>query len=277
MVGYLRVLGIKKMKKLRINHALKANLHFFDQEDFIFQKSLQDKVILVTGASKGIGNVVAKNYAKAGATVILLGRNISELTKLYDEIEEAHFPKPAMYPFNLATAASSDFEDLAMNIDQHFGKLDGLLLNAAELGILTPIEHYPIDLWQQVLQVNLTSNFLLCRSLIPLLKQSSSASIIFTSANMKPKPKAFWGAYAVSKCGVDALKNILSEELATTSSIRVNSINPQAVKTTLRRKAYPAEDAHNLPLPEDIMSTYLYLMSEDSRDVTGQRFEIANF
>ena len=253
---------------------LTTNLHLFDQEDFIFQKSLQDKVILVTGAAKGIGNAAAKNYAKAGATVILLSRNISELTKLYDEIEEAGLPKPAIYPFNLATAVPTDFEELTTNIDQHFGKLDGLLLNAAELGTLTPIEHYPIEQWQQVLQVNLTSNFLLCRSLIPLLKLSSSASIIFTTADVRPKPKAFWGAYAVSKCGVDALKNILSEELATTSSIRVNSINPQVVKTALRRKAYPAEDTNFLPLPEDIMSTYLYLMSEHSLDITGQNFDI---
>ena len=144
--------------------------------------SLNNRVVLVTGASKGIGRSVAKAYAKQGATVILLARSIPELESLYDEIDEAGYPTAAIYPFNLANAAPKDYEDLAANIEKHFGRLDGLLHNAAILGSLTPIEHYPLEQWYQVLQVNLNSAYLLSHVTLPLLKKSSDASIIFTTA-----------------------------------------------------------------------------------------------
>ncbi len=233
---------------------------------------LKNRVILVTGASRGIGRSAAKTFATYGATVILLARTVKKLETLYDEIVEAGHPLPAIYPFNLANATPKDYEDLRQNIESHFGKLDGLLHNAAELGTLTPIEHYPIEQWAHVLQVNLNSAFLLTQATLPLLKRSENASIVFTTADEGLKGKAYWGAYGVSKFALNGLMQTLAQELETNTNIRVNSINPNKVRTTLRASVYPAENIKDLPLPEAIMTHYLYLMGPDSGDIRGQIF-----
>lgn len=227
-------------------------------------------MILVTGASRGIGRAVAKTFAAHGATVILLARSIKPLESLYDEIEAAGSPKPAIYPLNLANATPKDYEDLHQNIEKHFGKLDGLLHNAAHLASLTAIEHTSIEHWYHVLQVNLNSAFLLTKASLPLLKKSEDASIIFTSDKVGQKAKAYWGAYAVSKFACEGLMQVLADELEINTNIRVNSINPGIVRTTLRTSAYPAENALEHPTPDQVVSTYLYLMGEDSKGVTGQ-------
>ncbi len=225
---------------------------------------LYDRVILVTGASRGIGRAVAKAYASHGATVILLARSVDKLEILYDEIEKEGLPTPAIYPLNLATATPKDYQDLMENVDTHFGRLDGLLHNAAMLGTLTPIEHYPIEQWLQVLQVNLTSAFMLTQATIPLLKRSKDASIIFTTADEGIEGKAYWGAYGVSKFGIQGLMQTLAEELEANTNIRVNSINPHKVHTKLRQSAYPGENSKELTKPEDLIKQYLYLMGTDS-------------
>jgi len=231
---------------------------------------LSNRVILVTGASSGIGRVVAKTFAAHGATVILLARSVKKLETLYDEIEQAGYPTPAIYPFNLATATPNDYQDLRQNIETHFGRLDGLLHNAAMLGALTPLEHYALEQWYQVLQVNLNSAFLLTQATLPLLKLSSDASIVFTSANEGKQGKAYWGAYGVSKFGIEGLMQILADELETNTTIRVNSINPVRMRTSLRASAYPAENTATLPLAETLLPRYLYLMGPDSQGVQGQ-------
>ncbi len=236
---------------------------------------LKGRVILVTGASQGIGREAAKLFAKYGASVILLARTVKKLEILYDEIEQAGFPTPAIYPMNLANAAPKDYEDLYKNIETHFGKLDGLLHNAAMLGTLTPIEHYTIEQWYQVLQVNLNSAFLLTQATLPLLKRSEDASIVFTSANEGFQGKAYWGAYGVSKFAIQGLMQTLANELEAHTAIRVNSINPIKVKTALRKNAYPAENNSSLPLPQDILSQYLYLIGPDSGGITGKNFDVA--
>jgi len=233
---------------------------------------LQDRIILVTGASEGIGRTIAKAYAAQGATVILLARSVPKLESLYDEIEGAGYPKPAIYPMNLANATPTDYEALRDNIDRYFGRLDGVLFNAAFLGSLTPIEHYPIEQWYQVLQINLNSPFLLTHAVLPLLKRSKEASILFTSCEVGHKAKAYWGAYAVSKFGCEGLMQVLADELETNTSIRVNSINPGIIKTRLRRNAYPGENPEHLTSPEELIPTYLYLMGPHSREVNGQCF-----
>jgi NAD(P)-dependent dehydrogenase (short-subunit alcohol dehydrogenase family) len=235
-------------------------------------KLLEDRIILVTGASRGIGRAVAKAYAKNGATVILLARNVKQLENLYDEIEKAGYPKPAIYPFNLATATIRDYEDLFKNIENHFGRLDGILHNAADLGSLTPLEYYPIEQWYQVLQVNLNSTFLLTQVTLPLLKLSDHASVVFTTADVAENARAYWGAYAVSKFGLKGLMQILNQELEVNTHIRVNSIDPGKVRTSLRASAFPGENPKNLPMPEEIVSTYLYLMGKESRAVRGKHF-----
>ncbi len=231
---------------------------------------LQNRIILVTGASSGIGRTAAKTFATYGATVILLARSVPKLETLYDEIVTAGFPTPAIYPLNLATATFQDYQDLKTNIQDKLGALDGLLHNAGELRTLTPIEHYPLEQWLQIMQTNLTSAFLLTQAALPLLKKSKDASIVFTSAPEGEQGKAYWGAYGVSKFGLQGLMQTLSKELETNTNIRVNSINPVKVRTRLRMNAYPAENSEALVLPQEIMSTYLYLMGKDSQGIQGQ-------
>jgi NAD(P)-dependent dehydrogenase (short-subunit alcohol dehydrogenase family) len=233
---------------------------------------LNDRVILVTGASRGIGRTVAKAFATHGATVILVARTIPQLESLYDEIESLSGPTPAIYPFNLANATPKDYEEMKINIENQFGKLDGILLNAAMLGGLTSIELMPIEQWYHVLQVNLHSSFLLTRTLLPLLKKSQDASIIFTSADVGKKARAYWGGYAVSKFGGEALMQILADELEINTSIRVNSINPGKIKTKLRKEAYPFENQQTLKSPDTILDYYLYLMGPQSKGITGYSF-----
>jgi len=235
---------------------------------------LSGRVVLVTGASRGIGAAAAKKYAAHGATVILLARTVKNLETLYDEIEQAGYPKPAIYPMNLANATPKDYEELMQNIDKHFGRLDGLLHNAALLGSLTPLEHYPIEQWYQVLQVNLHSAFLLTQFTLPLLKRAQNASIVFTSAPVGQQGKAYWGAYGVSKFGIQGFMQTLADELETNTTIRVNAINPGRVRTNLRSSAYPAEDPTLSPAPDAILSRYLYLMGADSIGVNGKTFDL---
>ena len=160
---------------------------------------LKDRVILITGAGDGIGAAVAQEYAKYGATVILLCRTQKKLEKVYDLIEQAGYPQPAIYPLELQLATPKDYKILAATIHKEFGRLDGLLHNAAVLGTLTPIEHYDNRLWAHVLHVNLNAPFMLTKACLPILKKAKEASIIFTSANVGYKGQAYWGAYAVSK------------------------------------------------------------------------------
>lgn len=237
-------------------------------------KSLTDRVILITGASMGIGRAVAKALAAEGATVILLARNIKRLETLYDEIVSMRSPTPAIYPMNLANASQKEYSDLYESIEQHFGRLDGLIHNAGILGTLSPIEHASVEQWYQVLQVNLNSAFLLTKTTLPLLKRSQDASILFTTADLGKKARAYWGAYAVSKFGCEALMQILADELQSTASIRVNSINPVQARTHLRSSAYPAEDPLKIPTPERLVQLYVHLMGPLSQKITGKSLDI---
>lgn len=235
---------------------------------------LKDRIIMVTGAGSGIGRTAAKTYAAYGATVILLGRTISKLESVYDEIEAAGHPKPAIVPLNLEGAAVKDYEEMAMTIEDNFGQLDGLLHNAAILGQRTPVEQYDPETWNRVMQVNATAPFLLSRALIPLLRKSSDASVIFTSSSVGRKAKAYWGAYSVSKFALEGLSQLMADELDDERhNIRVNSLNPGATRTNMRAHAYPAENPATNPTPEELMPSYLYLMGPDSKGITGQQID----
>ncbi|AZT83453.1 YciK family oxidoreductase [Marinobacter sp. NP-4(2019)] len=235
---------------------------------------LKDRIVMVTGAGSGIGRTAAKTYAAHGATVILLGRTVSKLESVYDEIEAAGHPKPAIAPLNLEGAAVKEYEELAMTIEDNFGRLDGLLHNAGILGTRSPVEMYDPETWNQVMHVNATAPFLLTRAVIPLLRKSTDASVIFTSSGVGRRAKAYWGAYAVSKFAVEGLSQLLSEELDDERhNVRVNSLNPGATRTNMRAHAYPAEDPRQNPAPEELMPTYLYLMGKDSAGVNGQQLD----
>ncbi len=234
---------------------------------------LKNKVILVTGAGDGIGKAAALSYAQHGATVILLGRTVSKLERVYDEIESKGYPKPAIIPMNLEGSVEKDYIDVANSIEAEFDHIDGILHNAALLGSMTSIEQYEVPVWNKMMQVNVNAPFMLTKTLLPLLRNSEDASIIFTSSSVGRKGRAFWGAYAVSKFANEGLMQVLADELAGTDKIiKVNSINPGATRTNMRADAYPAENPHNNPAPAQIMPLYLYLMGKDSKQTTGQAF-----
>lgn len=238
------------------------------------QDLLKDRIILVTGAGDGIGRCAAKTYAAHGATVILLGRTTSKLESVYDEIEAAGHPKPAIVPMNLDGAVEKDYEDVARTVEETFGRIDGILHNAALLGQRTPVEMYDPETWEQVMRVNVTAPFLLTRALIPALRQSGDASVVFLSSSVGRKAKAYWGAYSVSKFAVEGLSQLLADELDDERhNVRVNSLNPGATRTNMRAHAYPAENPESNPTPEEIMPVFLYLMGRDSQGVTGQQFD----
>ncbi len=233
---------------------------------------LKDRVILVTGAGDGIGRAAARRFAAGGATVVLLGRTLRKLEQVYDEIEQAGHPQPAIYPLNLEGASPKDYLDLAQVLDSQFGRLDGLLHNAAFLGGLTPIANYDVELWYRSLQVNLMGPFLLTRALLGILNRAPDASLVFTLDTVSDEGRAYWGAYAVAKGGLRTLMKVLASELEANTPIRVNGIYPGKVRTPLRLSAYPAADPQEWTPPEDILDVYLYLLGPDSRGVTGRVF-----
>lgn len=232
---------------------------------------LKDKIILVTGAGAGIGRAASLSFAQHGATVILCGKTVGKLEKVYDEIEAAGGPQPAIFPLDLAVAGDEDYLGLATGIDNEFGRLDGLLNNAGILGTRVPLQHMNLASWNEVIQVNLNANFALTRYLLPLLQAAEHGSLIYTSSSVGREARAYWGAYGISKCALEALMQVAHLELENTSNIRVNSVNPGATATAMRSRAFPAENPKSLPRPEEIMNVFLYLMGDDSIGTSGQQ------
>jgi NAD(P)-dependent dehydrogenase (short-subunit alcohol dehydrogenase family) len=234
---------------------------------------LKERVILVTGAGRGIGAAAARTYAAHGATVLLLGRTEANLSALYDEIEAAGHPQPVVIPLDLETALPHQYDELAATIEADFGRLDGVLHNASIIGPRTPIEQLTGEQFMQVMHVNVNATFMLTTALLPLLKLSGDASIAFTSSSVGRKGRAYWGAYGVSKFATEGLMQTLADEIDGLGSLRANSINPGATRTDMRAQAYPAEDPTNNPTPEEIMPVYLYLMGPDSKGINGQALD----
>ena len=241
------------------------------------QNFLDDKTILITGASDGIGKACAKAYAAYGATVILLGRDQQKLDTVFDEIEEMHPGKVIIHPLDFKTASMTDFKILAESLNDQFECLDGLIHNAALLGARTPIEFYPEQDWKDLMQVNVNAVFQLTQSLIPALTRSKSARLLFISSSVGRVGRAFWGAYAVSKFAIEGLMQTIAEELENTTSIRVNSLNPGGTRTNMRRDAYPAENPETLQTAESLMPVYLYLMSAEAQNIHGQALNAKDF
>ncbi len=238
------------------------------------EQCLAGKIIAVTGAGDGIGKAAAITFARHGATVILLGRTTAKLEQVYDEIESIEgAPQAAIYPINFEGAAEKDYEDMCTTFEQEFGRLDGLLHNAGALGQRTPLQSYRSDVWMTVMQVNVNAPFMMTKALLPLLEQSQSGSILFTSSSVGRQGRAFWGAYSVSKGATENLMQVFADELTDTTNIRVNSINPGATRTAMRALAYPAENPTSVKAPEEIMATYLFLLSEASIGISGCAFD----
>jgi len=231
------------------------------------------RVVLVTGAGDGIGQALALALAHQGSTVALLGRTQRKLAHTYDRIVELGAPKPAILPFDLETAAAPEYDALEAALDSEFGRLDGLAHVAGVLGDLSPIEQYDVLTWCKVLHVNLTAPFILTQTLLPLLRRAEDASIVFTSSTVGRAGRAYWGAYAVSKFGTEGLMQVVAHEMAETTRIRVNSVNPGPTRTAMRRQAFPAEDPARLPEPSAVVAPFLYLLGPAARGVSGQSID----
>lgn len=234
---------------------------------------LRDRVILITGAGDGIGRAAALACARHGATVILLGRTQAKLEAVHDAILAEGGPPPAISLVDLARAQGPDYFQLAEQVGATWGRLDGLLHNASMLGQRAPIEHYDIGIWHQVMHLNLNVPFILTQVLIPALRKSADASVVFTSSGVGRQSRAYWGAYAVSKFGIEGLSQTLADELRTEGRIRVNCINPGGTRTRMRAAAYPGEDPLSRPEPASLMAPYLWLLGPASRGATGHSLD----
>jgi NAD(P)-dependent dehydrogenase (short-subunit alcohol dehydrogenase family) len=233
---------------------------------------LQNRIILVTGASAGIGREAALTYAKYGASVILLGRNEEQLNDVAQEILAAGGIAARWYMLDLLTCTPATCQELAQRISTHYPRLDGVLHNAGLLGDVCPMDQQDPEIWQQVMQVNINGTFFLTQALLPLLLNAESGSLIFTSSSVGREGRANWGAYAVSKFATEGMMQVLADEYQN-RHLRVNCINPGGTRTNMRASAFPTEDPDKLKTPADIMPLYLWLMGDDSRRKTGMTFD----
>ena len=231
---------------------------------------LAGKTVLITGANRGIGEAVALSCAQHGAEVLLLGRDEEKLAQVYDQIVDLGCPTPGIIPLDLTTRDPSLYDTLADELSGAKVVLEGLVHNASVLGERRALSQTSPASWDEVLQVNLTAIFLLTRALMPLLEAATAASIVLTSSGVGRRGKAYWGAYAISKFATEGYMQVLADELGATSSVRVNSLNPGAVNTGMRRKAYPGENPDTNPMPDALTDRWLYLLSDASRELQGQ-------
>jgi NAD(P)-dependent dehydrogenase (short-subunit alcohol dehydrogenase family) len=234
---------------------------------------LEGRVILVTGAGGGLGSALAKACATAGAQVVLSGRNVRKLETVYDAIVAAGSPRPSIAPLDLERADASHYGALADAVRNEFGRLDGLVHAAAALGERAPIEHYDVVKWLKVMHVNVNAAFIVTQALLPLLRLSQDASVVFTTSGVSVQGRAYWGAYAASKFAVEGLMQVLADETDTVTNIRSNSVNPGRMRTPMRAAAYPGEVPDALPTPDQVLGPFLYLLGPASRGVTGRRFD----
>ena len=229
------------------------------------------QVILVTGASSGIGRALALELGKRGATVILLGRNEDELDRVYDEILSFGGATPSIITCDLATLSLDNAEEIAEHIRKNFGRLDGLGHIAGVLGGREPIQSHRSKQWDLALQVNLTAVFRLTQALLPLLNAAEAGRIVFATSSVGQRVQAYWGGYAVSKAGLEMFVGMLSQELENTSNTSVLIVNPGATRTKMRAEAMPGENPETLPSSDVVAEAFLYGLTRDAKALHGQR------
>ncbi len=232
---------------------------------------LRGKVVMITGASRGLGRALALAFAREGASLVINSRSEDSLEPVAGEAEETGAEVLAI-PADVSVEA--DVEGLVDESVRRFGRIDVLVNNAGVLGPRVPIEEYPEDEWRKVLDANLTAPFLLTRTVIPHMPEGGS--IINMTSGVSVEGRAEWGAYSVSKFGVEGLTQILAAELKD-RGIRVNSVDPGGMRTEMRAAAYPNEDPTTRITPEENTAVFLYLASDESREVTGERFKAQEF
>ena len=231
---------------------------------------LGGKTILVTGAGDGIGRAAALSFARHGAEVLLLGRTEAKLEAVYDDIVAEGGQQPGIIPADLAQTSHDDLMALAAELSKSLAKLDGLLHNASILGDRKALAQTSAAKWHESMQVNVNAPFMLTQAVLPLLEQAPMASVLFTSSSVGRRGRAFWGSYAVSKFATEGLMQVWADELGGIGRVRVNSLNPGAVNTAMRRAAYPAEPPDTNPEPASLMAAWVYLMSNASSGLNGQ-------
>lgn len=233
------------------------------------QAALGSRVIVITGATGGLGRVLALACAEAGATVILHGRILRKLEALYDQIIARGDPEPSILPLDLAVATGEDFANVANALQQQYNRVDAIIHTAVMLGALGPIEHQGFDQWLKTLRVDLLAPFGLTRALLPLLRVAPDASVVFTLDTRGQEPKAYWGAYAVAKAGLSALLAILADEWEGIPNVRINGVVPGPMRSPLRAQTHPGDDIGKLPSPEQLVPLYLHLLSGQRKEESG--------
>jgi NAD(P)-dependent dehydrogenase (short-subunit alcohol dehydrogenase family) len=228
---------------------------------------LEGRVCLITGSSRGIGLGIARVFANNGAIVTLHGRDKATLRQSLASLPES--AKHTYVAADLNTLEGS--KKLAERLIRLHEKLDVLVHSAGILGPKTPLATYPQKDWHEVIQVNLTVPFLLTQEVLPLLRKGDHPSVIFISSGLGRVGRAEWGAYAVSKFGVEGLTQVWADELQG-ENIRVNAVNPGGTRTRMRAAAYPEEDPMILPTPEDIAPVFVWLARADT-EINGQSLE----
>ena len=218
------------------------------------------RTVLVTGAGGGLGHSVALGAARCGAEVILLGRTVSKLEATHDRIVERGGPPPAIYPMDLCGASFDDYADLAHRIDEAYGRLHGIVHAAASFSGLAPLAHLEPEDWLRTVHVNLTAPFLVTRACLPLLQRVPDAAMVFVGDGLGRRTRAYWGAYAVSKFGIEGLANLLAEEVESAGTPRVVCLNPGPMRTALRRRAFPAEQSDTARDPDAIAGALLFAL-----------------
>ena len=208
--------------------------------------------------------------ARHGATVVLCDKEQRDLEPVYDEIDAAGGPEPAIMPLDLETANENSFLGVADLVGRELGRLDGLAHCAAFAPFLSRIDDYDATEWERVLRINLTAPFLLTQACLPLLRAAEDASVVFTADRVGRKGMAYWGAFSAAKFGIEGLMQTLAEETRDSGNLRFNSIDPGIVRTGLRARLYPGEDPSGLPGPDTVADKYLYLLGSDSTEVTGR-------
>ena len=226
---------------------------------------LAGRVVLVTGATGGVGAPLARACAGCGATVVLHGRTVAKLEALYDEIVAAGHAEPVILPLDFAKAEAADFGTIAAALESQFDRLDAVVHTAAMLGSLGPLEHQSYDAWLALLRVNIAAPMGLTRSVMPLLARAADASVAFTLDDRGIAPRAYWGGYGVTKAGVAALARELADEWESRPTLRVNAVVPGPIRSPMRGRTHPGEDRTRLPDPASLAPLYLHLIAGQTK------------
>ena len=235
--------------------------------------ALAGRVVLITGATGGLGRAVSLAAAAAGATVVIHGRVVRKLESLYDDLVAIKAAEPVILPLDLAKAEAADFANVASALEAQLGRLDALIHTAVQLGSLGPIEHQSFDQWLAVLRVDLAAPMGLTRALARLLAASGDASVTFTLDTRGEAPHAYWGAYAAAKAGLSALATILADEWESRPNLRVNAVVPGPMRSPLRTQTHPAGDTSTLPEPAALVPLYLHLVAGQTKAESNMRID----